>query len=345
MVNKYLLIPGLGGSRIMCQCLNVTASTTLYPFPLNPFRRTYVQKHFLDCICATAHSEILKSYLKISIYSKLIKFLKTQGHVFIFSYDWREEPLRIVNDLVLFITRNELNRCHIIAHSYGGILTRIMVEYEDTKLEFGQIFLCGTPLLGSLNPLHNPQGNELKNIFDGKESEIKFSLISKRLRNKICMAYRAAFIYFLPTNYFLDRSHCRIKLSEISKYDISENKWIKCQDVHKKLSEFSYRSYIYFFNTSQENCVNMSTATSYTDFLHVLSGRNIMCTDRDFKASYDSLNDGTIMPLCQLWENVVLIHDRSSYSHSFIMNSNFLKEMISIYCKSDILKVRSENNS
>lgn len=111
MAKTIIVIPGLGGSKIYCDCkdgsnfyvnlnsqfssqhledTNTSHGVRLYPSKFLKF--TNMDKHFFSC--RKTKTKPLLSHFYVSVYKRLVERLKgDQTKVKVFSYDWRLSPL------------------------------------------------------------------------------------------------------------------------------------------------------------------------------------------------------------------------------------------------------------
>ncbi len=75
--------------------------------------------------------------------------------LFIFDYDWRQSNLDNAKGLEKFISDTFKNgeKFNIVAHSMGGLVTRLYLENTKDHLRVNKVIYLGTPFLGSANTL------------------------------------------------------------------------------------------------------------------------------------------------------------------------------------------------
>ena len=105
--------------------------------------------------------EVLGPLYSIKAYTALLEHLRTIGfnnsNMFLFDYDWRQSNFDTAERLKKFIQDRRSDgrlpgKFDIIAHSMGGIVTRIYLN-ENPGIPVNQIIYFGTPFLGSANTL------------------------------------------------------------------------------------------------------------------------------------------------------------------------------------------------
>jgi len=82
-----------------------------------------------------------------------IGFSPENGNLFIFAYDWRLSNFENAKRLDTFVAQNigSGRKFDIVAHSMGGIVSRIYLDEYASAKSVRQIVYLGTPFLGSMN--------------------------------------------------------------------------------------------------------------------------------------------------------------------------------------------------
>jgi pimeloyl-ACP methyl ester carboxylesterase len=110
-----------------------------------------------------------------------IGFSAQRGNLFIFPYDWRLSNFDNARKLDAFISAHmpPARQFDIVAHSMGGIVTRIYLDKYSSARAVHQIFYLGTPFLGSMDTLGTIKegwGFPLTNIAGGQELVTRVAL-------------------------------------------------------------------------------------------------------------------------------------------------------------------------
>lgn len=145
-----------------CNCAANASARRLYPQKLPFLDRLFPNRHIMECESVT--TSLLRYYNGLSVYGQLIKDLKNQipnSRVLEFSYNFylyrRSLPL-VVQDLERLLNQMVLSGDHLvlIGHSMGALIVRILLEHRNWwqwNPHHLQVFLCGAPSYGSMNPL------------------------------------------------------------------------------------------------------------------------------------------------------------------------------------------------
>jgi pimeloyl-ACP methyl ester carboxylesterase len=121
--------------------------------------------------------QLLGSLLATNQYNTLLSALFQQGYLpqrrnlYIFDYDWRISNYENAERLDEFIRQRLPNETHfdIIAHSMGGIVSRIyMDEYASSKF-LDRIVYLGTPFLGSMDTFGLVKEGLLNRVAGGQD--------------------------------------------------------------------------------------------------------------------------------------------------------------------------------
>lgn len=267
-----ILVPGIAGSKLYCNCLPDAPRTRLYP-RRGWFFNSSIHQHAYEC--RNVVTKPLKTFWNVSVYDKFITNISASNYnkVEVFSYDWRREPLEIAQDLLSFVkaqTPAKYLHVKLVGHSLGGLIIRIMLEYYNGLNEFYigseqvTVYQCGTPMYGSMNVHDYNYGFELAAILASSGifytscplqkvkkcdiKRIKPFLFSVNDLRKIIETSANSLVYLLPT-----------PIIETIQTMIDEgNLYIKdCIDfdsvyrTHKQLSKLAFPvRYIYFYNIS-----------------------------------------------------------------------------------------------
>lgn len=267
-----IIVPGIAGSKLYCNCSDNTQHKRLYPRK-GWFFNSAIHKHTYDCSKIT--TKPLKTFWYISIYDKLIKKLKSTSFnkVETFSYDWRRDPTELAEDLLQFIKQHnpsQFTHLKIIGHSLGGLLIRIMLEYFNGLSELYispeqiTVYQCGTPMYGSQNVQDYNYGFELaavlassglfcsscplQRITQRSIRNIKPFLFSVSDLKKIIKESPKSLLYLLPTpminTLYLMLENGNLQINSCDNFD-------RVHQVHSKLANLSFPvKYIFFFNIS-----------------------------------------------------------------------------------------------
>lgn len=291
-----VLIPGLGGSKIYCDCSNnnenIFHPTTenidntnngnerhhnydhqhgirLYPSKFLKF--TNMNPHFFTCM--KTKTKPLISHFYVSIYKRLIERFRDNGVEYkIFSYDWRLNPLdncrRLRNYLHKIIEDQQKKYYNdnlwqrkrpsliLVGHSLGGLMIRILMEYFKFPIEY----ILKIYICGT--PLIGS-----KNIYDYncKLNIVRLLLHDNQIKKtdipQPLLISRQDVIRFIQTfpqtALFLIPTFELVKLSYIPNVQLSELSVI--HTVHNVLGRFDFPGemlYTLIFNVSQKNKIN-----------------------------------------------------------------------------------------
>lgn len=222
-----LLVPGFGGSKIYCECERGMGR-------MYPNFRISLHDHFFEC--TQTRTRVRKSIFSLSIYKKFLKFCDSA-----FAYDWRRTPLE--NAVLLKCELESVDGdIVLVGHSMGGLIIRILIEYLNYTENIKSVFICGTPLYGSVsyvdyNMEYNLYTSILKNNCGEVEAPFTFSKSDKYRFFQHCIE---CLKYLMPS--FTVFGKCNV-------LEFDE----KIVDVHKHLSNFNFHNipYYFYYNVSR----------------------------------------------------------------------------------------------
>lgn len=317
---KYILLPGIGGSKIYCNCGGV--KRRLYPKLIGN-----MSNHFYEQ-CPSTTTKPLKTVLNISIYKKIISRLGSEKCI-IFSYDWRREQLDVAKNLMKFLITQETPYI-LIGHSNGGLIIRILLEYLNFSTNLiKHVFICGTPVFGSMS----------RNSYYEEPSIFKKILsIENKINNKVCIitntdvekifkTYKTTLLYLVPSFSLLNID----RISNEGGIDIDRVNIIST--IHKTLSKFRFTNYTLYFNVSVEkkNKIIMNNEEMrgvFFDTIPQISGLEYNASKGVWEVDYKIITDSLVVPTIILKNNSRVCFDYTPLSHSMIMNSIFLSNII-----------------
>jgi pimeloyl-ACP methyl ester carboxylesterase len=149
------------------------------------------QSGLSSCLLQQYHT--FSKYWSTNVYKKFVSYLQdrlgySEGkNLFIFCYDWRRSNFDSGRSLADFINNNVVlssGRFDIIAHSMGGLVTRVaMQNYPDVSGRVDNLIELGVPHRGSINilaPLVDGWGWLPRKLAGGLEAirEVGFSFQS-----------------------------------------------------------------------------------------------------------------------------------------------------------------------
>lgn len=323
-MDNYLIVPGLGGSRIYCNCSSLPRR--LYPVFGS------LSKHFFDRNCVS-FVKPLKTVCTISIYKKLTQRIGKQQCKY-FPYDWRwQTPLDVAKELDIYIEqKSKVRFFSLIGHSNGGFIIRILFEYlKCLRKRVNRVYICGTPFFGSINEIVYKNEN---NVYEKlKNSNVTMSvkplLLSTSDIDRIFEHCRENLIYFIPTYIFKKKTNCELacelKLSEIN--------ITIARAVHLQLSNFNVDSYVFYFNISRQDTIKtiIDKCKFKHSFFYIIPAAIDMVkkvNNTNVTVSTSIRSDGLIIPTAEFPRNSVILYDDYPLSHSLIMNSTFLSKFI-----------------
>lgn len=324
-MDHYLIVPGLGGSRIYCNCC-ASKPRKLYPVLGS------LSKHFFDKNCKSSIKP-LKTVCAISIYKNLaLRIGKQQCNYF--PYDWRwQTPLAVAKKLYEYLQKNsEVRTFSLIGHSNGGFIIRILLEYlKLPRATVNRVYICGTPFFGSPNPMMYK--NEI-NLYEKLKNQktiisIKPLLLSRRDIDRIFQHCRNCLVYFIPTYIFRQKTNNELA----SELGLDEIDITMARAVHLRLANFELDEYVFYFNISRRDMITTSIdeETFNRSFFCIMPTatnlvKKINCPIMKFSTNIRS--DSLVIPTAEFPRNSVILYDDYPLSHSLIMNSTFLSNFI-----------------
>lgn len=323
-----VVIPGVGGSKIYCDCGGPMNGERLYPrrerftFKLDP--------HFYECGRVT--TKILKSYHCISIYKNLINRLSRRGVECIpFSYDWRRDVHENASLLVQFLTGLDRKNVMLLGHSLGGLLVRIAFEFIGglDPRNFSKIFICATPFYGSENIMdYNTESLIMYKIKD--ESVVLKNtpfLIAKTDIDQIFKVFRNTLLYLIPTYQLVENA----EFPGVDPYIYQ-----KVRLIHYELGKFKFpgdKLYHFYFNVNQ--CIRIENTfrnvyrrgdgvyinQNQLNQIWLKSGGRLVLRQR-------RRGDGVVVPFTSIPTNSTILYDTVWSKHSMVMNSSMIMKFI-----------------
>ena len=132
--------------------------------------------------------QVLGPFWAIHQYDGLLQTLARFGYhngenLFIFDYDWRQSNFDSAKGLAEFIHRHipEEKSFDIVAHSMGGLVTRIYIHDAGVTAErIHTVFYMGTPFLGSANTFGaiSDGWGAIENVIAGGKNTIRETVLS-----------------------------------------------------------------------------------------------------------------------------------------------------------------------
>ena len=145
-------------------------------------------------------------------YDTLINFLKENGYsdapgpsrtLYVFPYDWRRSNSETAQLFSSYIDKNLKDRkFDIIAHSMGGIVSRLFIE-KDNQLRVRKLIYLGTPFFGSMNTLAT-----LSDGWNWFENEL---VGGRKVIQGVILSF-PAFLELLPQYVYNNETCCVLKL-------------------------------------------------------------------------------------------------------------------------------------
>jgi pimeloyl-ACP methyl ester carboxylesterase len=185
-LRPLVLIPGILGSQLCLGDLVVWGRVnSLNNLPTLELRNTG-NPDIRPC-GILKNVQILGPLITSHYYDGLLKELKSLGYMedrdlFIFDYDWRQSNLDSAAKLKQFIDARipKEKQFDIIAHSMGGIVTKIFVADGAQSTRINNIIYLGTPFLGSANALGTlSEGwGSFENVLAGGKQAIRRVVLS-----------------------------------------------------------------------------------------------------------------------------------------------------------------------
>lgn len=156
-----IFIPGILGTRL-CQGQDVLWGNAL---SLTNFERLKIPIEGTPPVVTTCglvqKISLLGPFWAVHQYDKVITTLSDLGYrpgqsLFVFEYDWRKSNFDSARALQSFVERTPELRAgsfDIVAHSMGGIITRIYLQQFRGTERVHKVIYLGTPFAGSMNTL------------------------------------------------------------------------------------------------------------------------------------------------------------------------------------------------
>lgn len=329
----FIIVPGLGGSRIYCDC-NDTANHGKRMYPAK-FLINHLDEHFFECEKTVTLP--LMSFFGYSVYKKLHKRLQRSGaKVLFFSYDWRRPALENGKKLYNYledVVGGDLRDANIalVGHSLGGLILRIVIEYlKFPSQTFHKVFICGTPLIGSLNMFdYNSEIILADVLIRGSRRRLprKPRLLCQSDVHRLIDRFRLALLYMVPS-YEFGRMH--------GMQDVNIVDFDTVRIVHSVLGKFEFpgdRLYALFFNVSRRQQIDYKLPTGFVQRNAWMIARpetvNIHWqTNNEFNFQTQRDMDGTVLPCTVFPKNCIVIFDDNHMGHAFMLNSKYLANVL-----------------
>lgn len=321
---KYFIIPGIGGSKIYCNCGPKPAR--LYPSTKFNFNSNLSPHFFEQQKCVVKVKPFLRVYRIVSIYATLVRRLGAENCT-VYAYDWRSNPLTIAQEIAKELTNLIAKGSCLIGHSNGGLIIRIMLEYLGVdRKRFSNIFICGTPLFGSVNKfMYNHEDDVfLRLIHNDHKVQFKPSLLSDSDVERIFKRYRETLIFYIPS----------YRLAQLLEGHVGAEIGVDAAlitvvaAIHRKLALMGMKQYHIYFNVHKTIKLKreFSSLDNQQQIIPIMKSlsKNTTTTTLVYKLKSDSL----VIPTNHVPPNNVLIYDTTPLSHSLIMNSQFLIDLI-----------------
>lgn len=299
-----ILIPGIGGSKLYCGCH--PEKRLIYPKKFYKIFQNLDEEFFnKDCKVIT---EPLISYYGISIYKKIIQRLNGfKGHeTYVHHYDWRRPCHELARELT-----EKLNTIKepmiLIGHSNGGILIRVAFEYMNYSNGLvNQIFICGSPLLGSINfDEYNSEFQLAKNLKDPNSSlgKIKPMMLTNNDYRRILTDFKTTLEFLIPSP---------ILMAEMTGFNIP--KIVHCRLQNRR----RWARYFFIFNVHKQ--------------------QKIMRINRQEELIFGKYKmhptDSLIVPMIEIENNIHVFYDHTPCPHFALLNSRdvtlFIKSRLEV---------------
>lgn len=252
-----ILVPGIGGSGIYCDCGGSMNKRKLYPSKLPGL--IGLHQHFYSCPQTT--TKILKTVYGISVYRNFLFRTKAVA----FSYDWRRSPILHAKALLEFLlAQYPCHKITLVGHSLGGLIVRILIEYlRPVELldHLADVYICGTPFYGSCDTNDYNCELQIVSVLTKSKKNIKLQhkpivLTSSDIRN-IFTHFGISLLYLAPTFVIRDLELKVFRQSMdsnnvYSKENYDELELIKC--IHSALAAYNFQGVHcrIFFNVSRK---------------------------------------------------------------------------------------------
>lgn len=361
-----IIVPGVGGSKIYCNCDQSLSSSSainerklprLYP-RRGWFFNSAIDDHIF--LCTNIETKIMKTFWYISIYDKFIKKVNKSPYTIVkeFPYNWLLEPVEIAKNLFSFIMKckpNTFQSIKLVGHSLGGLIIRIMLEYMNgatqlfNNLDQVTVYQCGTPMYGSRNLQDYNYGYELASVLTSsglfysscplKKTDthairrIKPLMFSVSDLKKIIQVNYKSLLYLLPTP-IIQAIKLLFENDELRTIDYGNFDLV--YDVHMKLAKLDFQvNYQFYYNIScykiEEVYIPFSENSLYSELAvhEIRPGKQKINCGIYLKRLLKS--DGLVVPYSRLGfpNNCTIIVDESvKCKHAYLMNSKKIYSMM-----------------
>lgn len=333
-----IIIPGMGGSRIYCNCEE--KKKKLYPSKLPGV--IALDRHFFECTTTT--TKILKTIYNISVYKNFL--IRTTAIPY--SYDWRIPPIKHAETLItkLRTEYKEYNKITLIGHSLGGLIIRILIEYlkpADILANIADVYICGTPFYGSYDT--NDYNCELQIIPVLLQTKKQINLqhkpiilTSRDIKNMF--KYFSTTLLYLAPSFIISalqlKSVCESYFS-LGKYaTIHTAEFNIIKDLHRSLALYDFHgiNYHVFFNVSRKIDVTHNMDTNLIKHItqnrdgetHIKKMKKISQDQWEVTRSFHS--DGLVLACRKMPIDAVTFFDQTLSTHALLMNSRNLSNFI-----------------
>lgn len=301
----YVIIPGIGGSKIYCNCNG--EKIKMYPKQLYRIWGN-LDKHFFE-ECKSVTRPLMRIY-KMSCYHNLVKRLG-KDNTTILSYDWRKNPVEIAKSFLDKLIPGST----LIGHSNGGFILRILFEYfkVDRSL-YKNVFICATPNYGSLCVGSYHEEEYVYRRLNGDSvprNRLKSIMFTKRDVDKIFKSFPNELVYYIPSFRFMNDKPRTVDVIDFENAKI----------LHITLSRYRIDRYHMYYNTGFDTRVS---SDMNNDFNLILTSDDLQYTDNRFIATRKLKTDSLVVPSYHMIPSSVTLHDNSNLPHCLIMNSEWL---------------------
>lgn len=339
-----VFLPGFGGSKIYCDC-DYEKNLKLYPNNKCVLGAS-LHPHFFQC--QNTKTKILNTtLLGMSVYKNFLHRLgihhqkkkqqqqqeqkqEQEKNLEIFSYDWsRKTPLETANLLVSFLKEKNFKNIILIGHSMGGLIIRIMIEYLKYSKNINQVFICGTPLYGSMDYIdYNFEYNLYLAIVKNDVSFVNTPFYFTNFDKKNFFDIYSDTVKYLMPSFTITGQCTMVEFSD------------ELKNVHSQLAKFQFPAtvqYIFYYNYSR---LSHRMFTSLCNFQKQHPGNKIIFLKKIVRKYNDVLytkesvlSDGlvTVPETTKTNFSATIYFDSTFTIHSLMMNNSNIIKIIKRY--------------
>jgi hypothetical protein len=319
LLNLNILIPGLGGSKIYCCCNE--KRIRIYPKKIYnlPFS---INKHFFDKGCKS-QVKIMKKFFQLPIYSGILNLKNFP--IIPWAYDWRRPVLAVAKEFYhrLLDIQSTGKTINLIGHSNGGFIIRVIIEYFGLK-NIANVFICSTPLYGSMDPLSYFNEDILyRRLACKKQKCPKISQMTMTEGDIVrsIKHFRETLIFLCPTYRILLLNEHELATTLSIPIELATT----LRSLHLTMSKIYEQTdrpvYNFYFNQYRKEIVGRNKK--------IVGGLAFNACSGDNENLFFSVHtDATIVSKDFYLPKAKIYYDKSLFPHAMNMNSGFLLNIL-----------------